>query len=323
VKTVGAGLLIVVATGALLAPWLAPNSPNQRFTDLLYAPPTPVFVFDEGLVAPFVHPWRLVSRLEREFVPDPRRVTLRWLSGGRLVSADPDGGAPLLLLGADGYGRDVFSRVLYGARTTLALALVASCAATVLGLLVGGVAGFARGWVDLVLDRCTEFVLVLPSIYVALAIRAVMPLSLPPLTVFLMLTAIFAFLGWPIVARGVRAIILIEREQDYAIAARAAGASGLRLLVVHLLPAARGYASAQATLLFPAFIVAEATLSYVGLGFPPTTPTWGTMLQDAANISLLAEMPWTLAPAAAIFFAALGANLMVQGAGRAPVQLEP
>jgi peptide/nickel transport system permease protein len=321
-KLAGGTVLVLIALGTLLAPWLAPHSPDRRFTDLLYAPPTRVIVYDGGFQPPSIQPWRLVNRLTREFVPRAERVPLRWFSDGRVVTADPDGGAPLLLLGADGYGRDVFARLLYGARATLALALVATAAATLLGMLVGGAAGYARGWVDAVLSRGTEFVLVLPAIYVALAIRSVMPLVLPPLAVFVTLAAIFAFLGAPIVARGVRAIVLAEREQEYAIAARAAGASGYRLLVRHLLPAARGYVAVQATLLFPAFILAEATLSYIGLGFPPATPTWGTMLQDAANISLLADVPWTLAPAGAIFLAALGANLTVQGSGRAPVQLE-
>lgn len=321
-KRTGACLLVAIALAALLAPWLAPNPPEQGFKDLLYAPPTPVRVYENGVRAPFIHPWRLISRRGREFAPETRRLTLRWFADGRLIAADPDAGAPLLLLGADSYGRDVFARVLHGGRTTLALALVATCAATLLGLLVGGAAGYAGGWLDMVLSRGAEFVLVLPAIYVALAIRSVMPLVLAPLTVFATLTGIFAFLGSPIVARGVRAIVLAEREQEYALAARATGAGDLRLLVRHLLPATRGYLGVQATLLFPAFILAEATLSYVGLGFSPSTTTWGTMLRDAANVSLLADMPWTLAPAVAIFLAVLGANLAVQGSGRAPVQLD-
>jgi peptide/nickel transport system permease protein len=139
--------------------------------------------------------------------------------------------------------------------------------------------------------------------------------------VFALLGAIFAFLGWPIVARGVRAIIASERERDYAAAGIAAGAGPVRMLVRHLMPSAWSYLAVQATLLLPAFILAEATLSYVGLGFPDTVPTWGTMLQDAANVSLVTEAPWMLAPAAAIFLLVLAVNLTVQGTGRAPVQL--
>jgi peptide/nickel transport system permease protein len=317
-------LLVVIALAALAAPWLAPNSPNRRFDDLLYAPPTRVHVLQDGLNAPFIHPLRVVSRLERRFAADrSQRVPLRWLTDGALVTADADAGAPLLLLGADAYGRDIFSRLLYGARATLGVSLVSALLATLLGALVGGVAGHFGGWFDGVLSRVAEFVLVLPAIYVALVLRAVLPLVLPPSTVFVLLIAIFTLLGWPIVARGVRAIVLVEREREYAVAARAAGASDSRVLLRHLLPAARGFLKTQASLLVPAFMLAEATLSYVGLGFPNSVPTWGTMLQDAANVALLGDAPWSLAPAAGIFAVALGVNLLAQSEGRAPVQLEP
>ena len=317
-------LLALVALVALAAPWLAPNPPDRSFADFLYAPPTPVRVFRERPTPPFIYPQRLMNRLERRFEEDMLHpVRLQWLTAGRLVSVPEGDGSPLLLLGADGFGRDTFSRLLYGARASRALAVSATALALLLGALAGGIAGYTGGVVDEVLSRTTDFVLVLPAVYVALALRAVMPLILPPATVFVLLGSIFALLGWPIVARGVRAIVASERRREYAVACRALGAGPWRTLWRHLLPAARGYLSAQATLLLPAFILAEATLSYVGLGFPATVPTWGTMLQEASNVSLVAEAPWMLAPAAAIFLVVLGVNLVVQGTGRPPVQLEP
>jgi len=141
------------------------------------------------------------------------------------------------------------------------------------------------------------------------------------IVVFAVLVVIFTVLGWPTVARGVRGVMLSEREQEYVQAARASGASPWRILVRHLLPAARGYVVNQATLLLPAFIVAEATMSYIGLGFPDTTPTWGTMLQEASNVALLGDAPWTLAPAAAIFLVVLAVHLAVREDPRTPVQL--
>ena len=322
---VGAVLLSLVTAGALAAPWLSPNDPSRRFDDLLYAPPTRVRLGGSSVGGPHIYPWRLMSRRERRFEEERARpVPLRWFSEGRLVSGEGDAGAPLLLLGADSYGRDIFSRLLHGARMTITLAVLATLVATLLGAFIGGLSGQAGGWLDSVLSRVSEFVLVLPAIYVALALRAVLPLVLPAATVFVVLLGIFALLGWPVVARGVRAIVLAEREREYAVAARAAGAGRMRLLVRHLLPAARGYMTTQATLLLPAFILAEATLSYVGLGFPDTVATWGTMLQqDASNVALLADAPWSLAPAVAIFLVVLGVNLLVQGTGRAPVQFEP
>ena len=317
-------LLVLIALAALAAPWLAPNPPNRRFDDLLYAPPTPVHIFSDGLHAPFINPLRLVNRLERRFEADAAtQVSLRWFNAGTLVTVDPDADAPLLFLGADGYGRDIFSRLLYGAQATLAVSILSALLTTILGACVGGLAAYVGGWLDGVLSRVSEFVLVLPAIYVALVLRAVLPLVLPPATVFVLLIGIFTLLGWPIVARGVRAIVLVEREREYVIAAHAAGASDGRILLRHLLPASAGFLQTQASLLVPAFMLAEATLSYVGLGFPNTIPTWGTMLQDASNVALLGDAPWSLAPAAAIFVVVLGVNLLAQSHGRAPVQLEP
>jgi peptide/nickel transport system permease protein len=295
---------------------------NRRFPDLANAPPTFIRVWDNGPRAPFVYRQRMVSRLERTFENvTSDRVPLRWFAGGVLATADPDGGVPLLLLGADGFGRDIFARLVYGARPTLALALLATLGATLVGGLLGGVAGYAGGRLDLVLSRVTEFVLVLPSIYVVLALRAALPLVVPPATVFVSLAVIFILLGWPTVARGVRAIVASERARDYVSAAEALGARPSRVLLRHLLPGAGGYLVTQATLLLPAFILAEATMSYIGLGFSEAMPTWGTMLQEAANVALLGDAPWTLAPAGAIFLVVLAVNLAVQGTSRPQVQL--
>jgi peptide/nickel transport system permease protein len=323
-RRAGQWLLASVVLVAVAAPWLAPNSPDRRYPGSQYAPPTNVQLFDDGLRPPFIYSQRLVNALERRFERDTsRRVSLKWFDAGHLVTVPEADGGPLLLLGADSLGRDTFSRLVYSARVSLALAVISTFVALLIGAVVGGAAGYTGGWLDHVLSRFTDFVLVLPAIYVALALRAALPLVLPPVTVFLLLAVIFALLGWPIVARGVRAIVVSEREREYVIAGRALGATTWRLLSRHLLPATSGYLAAQATLLLPAFIMAEATLSYVGLGFPDTVPTWGTMLQEAANVSLVTEAPWMLAPAVAIFVVVLAVNLVVQATGRAPVQLEP
>ena len=319
-KAAGRALLIAIVLVAVAAPWLAPNPPDRQFDSYLFAPPTRIHVGGESGV--YFYPMRLVSRLERRFEEERgRQVRVEWF--GRRLLASSDEREPLLLLGADSYGRDIFSRLLYGSRASLGLAVLATLASMLFGAAIGSVAGFAGGTIDEALSRFSDFVLVLPAIYVVLALRAVMPLVLPPGQVFALLVGIFALVGWPIVARGVRGIIASEREREYVTAGRALGAGPLRLLAVHLLPATRGYLSTQATLLLPSFILAEATLSYVGLGFPNSVPTWGTMLYDASNVSLVVDAPWMLAPAAAIFLVVLAVNLLVQGSGRTPVQLEP
>src|SRR5262249_46186660 len=138
--------------------------------------------------------------------------------------------------------------------------------------------GYAGGPIDDVLMRGTDMVMVLPAMYVALALRAVLPLVLAPSTVFVFLALIFAILGAPYVARGARGIVRAERRLEYAMAAVALGAGPARLLGRHLLPAAQGFLAVQITILVPGFIVAEATLSFVGLGFPEPIASWGTML---------------------------------------------
>ncbi|HWM85014.1 MAG TPA: ABC transporter permease [Kofleriaceae bacterium] len=313
-RRAGLVLLALVMLAAIAAPLIAPNPPETTFRDLPFAPPSRVYVIDPAgnVVPPFMYPQRLVSRLERRYEEDRSRPQpIRWLHNGRLLTVTY-AGAPLMLLGADSFGRDIFSRLLHAARTSLALALVATLGAMLIGIVVGGAAGYAGGLTDEVLSRIADFVIVLPAIYVVLALRAVMPLVLPDADVFLLMAGIFAAVGWPFVARGVRAIVTAERNHEYAHAARALGAGHARMLARHLLPATAGYLAAQATLLLPSFILAEATMSYVGFGFSDRTPSWGSMLLEAANVSVLADFPWTLAPAAAIFTVVLAVNLIVQ-----------
>jgi peptide/nickel transport system permease protein len=293
---------------------LAPHGVDERFAGLLNAPPTRVHVRDaEGWRAPFIHPWIRISQLEQRYEVDTATIVpLRWFTGGRLVSSSDDARAPLLLAGADSYGRDVLARLMFGARVSLGLSLAAAFGAMLLGMSIGGMAGYLGGTVDEGLMRASEFVLVLPAMYVALALRSVMPLVLSSQAVFLLLATIFAIVGAPFIARGVRAIVRSERSRDYSVAAMSLGAGHARLILRHLLPAARGFVVVQLTMLVPAFIVAEATLSYVGLGFPDPIASWGTMLHDATSVRTFADFPWLLSPALAMFLVVLSLNLVLQ-----------
>jgi peptide/nickel transport system permease protein len=323
-RQIGVVLVAIAALCAAAAPVLAPYAVDTSFPGLLNAPPTVPHVRDDAGAwhAPFVYRWVLVNRLEQRYEEDRSvRLPLVWFRGGHVVQSPDPRGVPFTLDGTDSFGRDVFSRVLFGARISLGVALAAALGAMLIGGAVGGLAGYAGGTLDEALMRATDFVMVLPAMYVALALRSVLPLVLAWQLVFLLLAAIFALVGAPFIARGVRAIVRSERRLDYASAAQALGASAPRLLFRHLLPAARGFIAVQMTLLVPAFIVAEATLSYVGLGFPDPIASWGTMLHDAStNIRVFGDFPWLLSPAAAMFLVVFGLNLVLQG-NRSPERL--
>jgi peptide/nickel transport system permease protein len=299
-------LLAVLSVVALAGPWLAPYAPEVQHRRYLYAPPMPPRILHEGsLQPPFVYPVTRVDLLRGQFAEDrTQQQPLPWFAG----EAD----APAFLIGADSYGRDLLSRLLYGARVSLALALVSVVGAVLVGALFGGAAGYRGGWMDDVVMRLADLIAVLPVIYIVLVLRAALPLVLDPAIVFTLMAVIFISVGWPFVARGVRNIVTTEREREYVVAAQSLGASRARILGVHLLPACGGYLLVQATVLMPAFILAEATLSYVGLGFPDDVATWGTMLIEAANVNAMMRFPWTLAPAGAIFLVVLSANVVLQ-----------
>lgn len=311
-RTTGLALLLWMLAAATAAPMLTPNDPVQQFSGYEQAPPMwPRVMHSDGhLGRPFVYPLRLVNRLERRYVADSSRPTaIRWFAGRSIASIDAAHG-PWFPLGADSVGRDVLARTLYGARISLGLALAASLGAVVLGALLGGAAGFLGGRADATLMAIANFVLILPAIYVVLAFRAALPLVLTVPQVFLALALLLMAAGWPVAARGVRGIIAAERKLAYAEAAYAMGARPLRILLRHLLPSTHGFLAVTWTMMVPAFVLMESTLTLVGLGFPVPVATWGAMLRDAWQAGALAEAPWLLAPAGAIVLAVLSLHLL-------------
>lgn len=320
-RTAGITLGAIVIAFAAAGPWLVANPPSEQFAEFVYAPPMRPRIIDDSwtIRRPFVYPLVLQDRLERRYSLDRSRpLALRFFQQGSLLSVDRSG-PPWFALGTDALGRDQFARLAWGARLSLGVAVCAALGALALGTIVGGIAGFRGGVIDDALMRGADFVIALPALYVVLALRAAMPLVLTPWQVFWTMVIVLAAVGWPFPARAVRAIVASERTREYAEAARAMGASRTRLLLRHLLPATRGLLVVQATLLLPAFVLAEATLSFVGLGFSEPIPSWGAMLREAGAGRALIEAPWLFAPAATIVLSALAVNLIAGGSARSPL----
>ena len=316
VRRVGVWLLLAAGLAAIAAAFIAPHAANEQFDDRAYAPPMRLHVFDHGLHTPFVYPLVLENRLARTYREDrTSRIPLRWFVDGRLMTTS-DPAQPLLLFGADALGRDVFSRAILGARLSLGVTIAGVLGALLLGAAIGGLAGVSNNRIDDSLMMVADFLLALPGAYLVLVLRGIMKPVLSTSETFILIALLFAFAAWPHAARGVRAIVRSERARDYAEAARAAGAGPWRL-VGHLLPAARGFLTVEIVLLVPALLVAEATISYLGLGFSDAHPSWGTMMQSASNGRVLADAPWMLAPAIGVFIVVLGAQLANSKPGQA------
>ena len=299
-RTAAVLVLCALALASVAAPALSPNDPWQQFSGYAYAPPMLPSLLHKGeLRAPFFYPVTVVDRLQRRYAEDrDHPQAIRLFASGHVLSSDE--GTPWMLLGGDPLGRDVFARLLSGGRLSLGVAGAAVLLTLLFGSLAGAFAGFVGGRLDRLITAAADFIVVLPMTYAVLTLRAAMPLILSTTTIFVTLVVVMAVATWPFPARGVRAIIASERTKGYAEAAYAVGGSPLRILLRHLLPSAARHIGIQALLLFPAYIFAEATLSFVGLGFAEPSASWGVMLLDAGRVSAMTEAPWLLAPAAAI-----------------------
>ena len=208
--------------------------------------------------------------------------------------------ARIMLLGADAFGRDEFSRLLFGGQISLAAGLLATFLTLATAAVIGTVSGFYGGWIDESLMGTSELFLSLPWLYFLLGVRAFLPLHVSPAGTFLLLIAVIGLIGWARPARLVRGVVLSARTRNYVAAARGFGGSDLYLLRRHILPETFGVLLTQAALLVPLYVAAEATLSFFGLGVSEPVPSWGNMLASLQQYSVLVSYVWLLAPAAAL-----------------------
>jgi peptide/nickel transport system permease protein len=293
-------LLVVVHVGVLFAGFLAPYDYAEQHREFSYAPPMSVHF--AGL-RPFVY--RVTQDAAGEFREDRSRTyPVRFLRDGRLFGVDAPG--VIFLWGADGAGRDVFSRVLYGGRISLATGLGAALISLALGLFWGTLSGFYGGWCDRLIMHGGELFLALPWLYLLLAVRAFLPLHITTVQAFFLLVTIIGVVGWVRPARIVRGVVLSARERGFVMAARGFGASGPYLIRRHILPLTGSVLLTQATVLIPQYILAEVTLSFLGLGVGEPVPSWGNMLAEARQYHALVGHSWMLAPGLATIPLLLG-----------------
>jgi peptide/nickel transport system permease protein len=204
------------------------------------------------------------------------------------------------VLGSDTYGRDQFSRILYGGQISLLAGLLGASLTLLLGASIGTMAGYYGGWRDGLLMRLAELFTALPWLYLLFALRAFLPLAVSPLEAFLLVIVVIGTVGWARPARLVRGVVLSAKERDFVRAARGFGASDGYLLRRHILPATSSVLLTQAAILVPQFVLAEMTLSFLGLGVPEPVPSWGNLLATLQQYSVLVSYWWMYLPALAI-----------------------
>lgn len=299
--------------GAILfAGFFAPYSHSAQDRELPYAPPSKIHFIDAAgkfHARPFVYGWKDDPANYGAYIVDFQHVyPLEILVQGapyklfgfvqvRTHLIGTVGQGRVFLLGTDGYGRDQFSRLLYGGQISLAAGWIAAAFSILIGAIVGGIAGFYGGRMDDVLMRGGELFLALPWLYLLFAVRAALPLHVAQWQVFLLLVVVIGMIGWARPARLIRGIVLSAKERNFVTAARTFGASDAYLLRRHILPQTYGVMLTQMTLLVPQYILAEVTLTFLGLGIGEPMPSWGSLLSSLQQYYVLASYWWMFLPA--------------------------
>jgi peptide/nickel transport system permease protein len=303
--------LVVLHLAIVFAGFIAPYAPVAQNRELSYAPPTrPHFVDASGFhCRPFVYASVGEFGLYREdlsqkypvhFLVRGASYRLLWLFHGKVHLFGVDKPGQISLLGTDLYGRDEFSRLIYGGQISLAAGLLATFITLAIATIVGIVSGYYGTWIDEALMGGSELFLSLPWFYFLVGVRAFLPLHLSSVNTFLLLIAVIGAIGWARPARLVRGIALSTRNRNYVLAASAFGGSDVYLLRRHILPEVFGVLLTQSALLIPQYVAAEATLSFFGLGIGEPVPSWGNMLSTLQQYNVLLSYYWLAAPAAGL-----------------------
>ncbi|GLK84117.1 ABC transporter permease [Ancylobacter defluvii] len=321
--------LILLYASILISEFLAPYNYQTRHTDFIRTPPQSVHLFHEGqFIGPFTYGLNAtldMSNLKRNYSENtqqifPVRFFCRgdsyrfWgLFEGNLHLVCPSEGGTLFLLGTDRLGRDMLSRIIFGARISLTIGLIGIAVSFTLGIVIGGLAGYYGGLFDLLVQRTIEVVQSLPTIPLWLALSAIMPPSWSPILVYFGITVILGLMDWTGLARAVRSKLLSLREDDYVVAAQLMGAGTPRVVFRHLVPGFMSHLIASATIAIPSMILGETALSFLGLGLRPPITSWGVMLNEAQNINIVVLYPWLILPVVPVIAVILAFNFLGDG----------
>ena len=315
----------------LLADFLAYSNPLASEAQRSLLPPQRIYWLDEGRFAPHVFGLTGVRdpmTFKRVYTPDPsKKIPVRLFARGfeydflgfipmRLHLVGVEGTTPeesLFLLGTDEQGRDLWSRLMYGTRTSLSIGLVGVAMSLILGVLLGGISGLYGGLLDTVIQRVIEILRSIPTIPLWMGLAAALPNDWTVNQVYFAITIIISLIGWTELARVVRGRFLSLRQEDFVMAAELAGCNQMRIIFTHLVPSFLSHIIAATTLAIPAMIISETSLSFLGLGLRPPAMSWGVLLQQAQSIQALAISPWLLIPSIPVTIVILAFNFMGDG----------